>query len=339
MDLIIKIVSLFLSVVFSLSSVFPSIASKNAEKFRLTAYFVGDNFSESDIIDASHFEQLTDVILIGVTHFDTEGNINLSPNFELVLNSLRRAMQGSDARLHLNLLGPDSSQQADTWEEQMNLRSIEHNKAFTSGRLEGNIKAVLDEYGFDGVFFDYEYPLTKEHYKVFDSFIISLDKVLGDDYVIGCAISGWNALQSKKAIRALDMVEVMAYDMWDADGTHSSVSSSKDCIYQMLKAGYPREKLDLGIPFYARPTNHDAYWYSYNGYADKLDENGLCYDENTDLTFSFNTCDAVTEKTQWAIRCGLGGAMVWHYSCDVPADNAKSLFNAMYEAKTGLIEK
>ena len=30
---------------------------------------------------------------------------------------------------------------------------------------------------------------------------------------------------------------------------------------------------------------------------------------------------------------GLGGVMIWHYACDVPADNDASLFNAVAKAK------
>ena len=41
----------------------------------------------------------------------------------------------------------------------------------------------------------------------------------------------------------------------------------------------------------------------------------------------------VYEKTAWAIGQGLGGVMVWHYTCDVPADDEYSLFRSIAEAK------
>ena len=135
------------------------------------------------------------------------------------------------------------------------------------------------------------------------------------------------------------MVEAMAYEVWDRDGTHASLKGAKQCIRTLLLKGYKKEQLDLGIPFYARPATKEAYWYGYNGWYDKLDEKGFCFDSGTGLTFSFNTYDMVYEKTQWAINRGLGGVMVWHYSCDIPKDNELSLFNAMYNAKNDMIKK
>lgn len=337
MEIFYRIISFFLSLVYMIPCAIPSRNSENAGKFRLTSYIVGNGLEDSSKIDPSHFYQLTDVILIGVSSFTESGEIILNPNFDRIVSNIRAAIGNSGTRLHVNLMGPGNQSNTSDWNEQMEDQSKRHNNAFRSGKLENNIKELLDRYGFDGIFFDYEYPLTKEHYAVFDDFIIRLDSVIGDRYVIGCAISSWNALQSRKALKVIDMIEVMAYDMWDEDGTHSSFEASRNCIRQMIKSGYPREKLELGIPFYARPTNHGAYWYGYSGYSEKLDEKGFCPDDATGLTFSFNTYDTVYKKVNWSVKCGLGGAMVWHYSCDLPADCTDSLFNAMYNAKTDLI--
>lgn len=163
--------------------------------------------------------------------------------------------------------------------------------------------------------------------------------MLGDDYKLGCSISAWNTKQSRKAIKVLDLVEVMAYDLWENDGTHASLANAKQCINQMIIDGYKAEQMDLGIPFYARPTNHGGYWYGYNGWYDKIDDKGFCYDEGTGLTFSFNTYDVVYAKTAWAISRGLGGVMVWHYACDVPKDNSVSLFNAIADAKADMMNR
>lgn len=336
MNIFTKLWSVLLSAIVTLTSVPFRTVSQRAEDFRLTAYLVGSNFSVASKIDASHFEDLTDVILISVSNFNTQGEITFADNFETILSNIKNAMSGSDANLYLNIIGPGSTVQSDDWYEQMESLASRHDIAFKSGNLEKNIKAVLDKYGFDGIFFDYEYPVTKEHWAEFDKFLISLDSYLGDDYKIGCAISAWNSSQSRKAMAVTDMVEVMAYDIWDKDGTHASLKGAKQCITKMLSMGYKKKQLDLGIPFYARPTDHGAYWYGYNSYYTQLDEKGFFVDDATGLEFSFNTYDMVYEKTQWAIRKGLGGAMVWHYSCDLPKTNEKSLFNAMYNAKQDL---
>lgn len=334
-----RIGSFLLSLLVTITSFPVRNVSQRAEDFRIVSYAVGNNFVDAAKIDNSHFADLTDVILIGVSDFNTDGEIVLNGNFEKILLNIRNAMKNSNANLYLNLIGPGFTTSSSDWDEQMDDQSSRHNMAFNSGNLEKNIKDVLVKYDFDGVFFDYEYPLKKKHWKVFDAFLLSLDKQLGDEFKIGCAISAWNTKQSRKAIKVIDMVEVMAYDIWDRDGTHASLKGAKQCIRQMILNGYKKEQLDLGIPFYARPVTKDAYWYEYNSWYNQLDDKGFCYDDGTGLTFSFNTYDMVYEKTQWAINRGLGGAMVWHYSCDLPANNELSLFNAIYNAKNDMIKK
>lgn len=329
---------IILSFIVSFTSLPVKSVSERAEDFRVTAYAVGGNFVNADRIDASHFTDVTDVILISVANFNTKGEIVTAANFDTIVSNLKNAMSGSDAKLHVNLIGPGYTTSSSDWNEQMDDQANRHELAFASGCLEDNILRFLEQYEFDGVFFDYEYPLTKEHWKKFDEFLLSLDKKLGDDYTLGCAISAWNTKQSRKAIAVLDLVEVMAYDIWDNDGTHASLDGAKSCVREMLLRGYKKEQLDLGIPFYARPVTKEAYWYGYNGYYNSLDENGFCVDPATGLTFSFNTYDMVYEKTKWSICRGLGGVMVWHYSCDVPKDNGISLFNAINDAKNDMIK-
>lgn len=302
-------------------------AKSNAKDFRVVTYVVGNGFVNAEGIDDSHFSQVTDVIYFGMAWFNENGEIELSENFETALTNLRNAIGDNDVRLHLNLIGPGGE----------NYQSL-HSKAFKSGALEGNILDTLKEYEFDGVCFDYEYPYTEEDWAAFDEFLISLDSVLGDDYILGCAISAWNSGLSKEAIKVLDMVEVMAYDIFDDDGTHSSIELTKCCVIQMLLNGYKKEQMDLGLPFYGRPVNKEAYWYGYGPYTNEIDEKGLVYIPERDLTFSYNTYDVIYEKTTWAIRFGMGGVMAWHYACDAPASDEKSLFNAVYNAKTDMIE-
>lgn len=333
MDIIKRISAFFLSIYMALAFLPMQAAQKKAADFRVTAYIAGNQLSDVKNLDKSHFDDVTDLILIGVTTFDVNGELHYGANFEKMVSDLHDAIGDRDVNLYLNLIGPGSTVNSSDWNEQMESQGKRHDMAFKSGKLEKNIRDALDTYGFDGVFFDYEYPLTKEHWQVFDEFIIGLDKYLGDDYKLGCAISAWMTLQSRKAIRCLDMVEAMAYDVWDNDGTHASMKSMKSVVNELILRGYRKEQIDIGIPFYARPTNHDAYWYGYNGWYDKLDEKGFCYDPGTGLTFSFNDYDTVYEKTHWAIGRGLGGVMIWHYACDVPADNELSLFNAITAAK------
>lgn len=306
-------------------------ASVKAENFRITSYVVADGLREKGKLDTSHFSQITDIILFGCAKFDEKGKVTLDEEFETIYSNLKEAIGTSqDKKVYLNILGPFAQIDSDDWDERMNDVGERHNRAFASGVLENNIKAVLDKYGFDGIFFDYEFPIKSKYWKEFSNFIVSLDAVLGESYEIGAAVPGWDAKFSKDAKEALDRIELMSYDLWEDDGTHASYAIAEDDIKALVKAGYDKEKIDLGVPFYARPTTEEAIWYNYSDYVDKIDEKGFAKDEENNLIASFNTYETIAKKTQLAMDSDLGGMMVWHYVCDVPADNAKSLFNAIY---------
>ena len=333
MSVFLKMVSCFMSFVLSVLGVTGFTVREKAEALRVTAYLVASTAQDVETVDASHFVDVTDIILFSAASFDTEGKVTLSPDIGRMLEILREKTGDNAPMIHLNFFGPGAAE-GETWEDKMRSQAEQLKKAFDSGVLEDNIKNVLEEYGFNGFSFDYEYPIEKEHKDNFGDFIISLDNTLGDDYSIVCAMMPFAADYSRRAIRAIDMVELMCYDVWESDGTHSSLGNAQSLVKDMLKLGYKRSQIDMGIPFYARPTTHDAIWYDYANYWDKIDENGFAPDEANGLVASFNTPKLVYEKTEWAIKQGLGGVMVWHYRCDVPADNDMSLFNAITRAKT-----
>ena len=328
-----KIISCFMALVLSLFGVTGFTISERAAALRVTAYLVVSTAEQMEAVDASHFADVTDIILFSAARFDAQGVITLSPDLDRMLEILREKTGDNDPRVHLNFFGPGATE-GETWEDQMRSQAEQLKKAFDSGILEQGIKDVLEEYGFDGFSFDYEYPVEKAHRDNFGNFILSLDKTLGDDYSIVCAMMPFASEYSRRVIRAIDMVELMCYDVWESDGTHSSLGNAQSLVKDMLKLGYKRSQIDMGIPFYARPTTHEAIWYDYANYWDKIDENGFAPDEANGVIASFNTQEVVYEKTEWAIKQGLGGVMVWHYNCDVPADNDISLLNAVVRAKT-----
>ena len=333
MSVLQKIIAWLTALILSVTGASGITLRQKADNFRVTAYVVVRNAAEVETLDPSHFSQLTDIILMGAASFDPEGRVNLCGDFPDLIVRMKALTGGVNVRTHLNILGPVAIE-GETFQEQMFSQGERHRSAFESGVLEDNIRAVLEEFNLDGVAFDYEFPLEDIHKQAFGDFLVSLDKTLGDGHMICAALSGWNAGLPKDAIKAIDVAEVMCYDLWDGDGRHASMSVMQDVMKQMRKHGYKRSQLDAGLPFYARPTTEDAYWYDYKDYYDRIDEEGLATDENTGLTASFNTPEVIYEKTRWAIRNGYGGVMVWNYGNDVPADNEASLFNQIARAKT-----
>lgn len=329
-----KVFSLFLSLITCTSTaVLPNQTPVKSENFRITAYIRDYDIHEG--IDTSHFNQVTDFIIFGIATFDEDGNVHLNDGAEEKILLLKSKLSKYDNKnLYLSILGPGSLSSSDDWYEQMYDQAQRHSNAFESGILEDNIKAVLDKYELDGIFFDYEYPIEDEYWETYNGFIVSLDETLGDKYKIGIAVAGWDLGQDKQARNATDIIVLMTYDLWDNKGNHATYIHAIEDIIKCRFAGYDMSKVDLGLPFYARPTTGEGYWYAYNNYAEYIDESGLYFDsEITGLTFSFNTQTLIKEKTQLAIASGLGGVMVWHYGCDTPSGSGNSLFDTIQQVK------
>lgn len=330
-----KIIAVLLSAI-TVATLFAGCSSKQTEvkpeDFRVTAYVTADSVQDYDSFTVDHINEVTDIIYIGASDFNEQGEVYTSDKFENGLNNIRKMIGERDVNLYCSITGPGSQSDSDDWYDQMADQAEHHKVAFESGVLEQNILEFVKKYNFDGIFFDYEYAIKKKYWKDYNKFIVSLDEVLGDDYKIGMALSGWDLGQDKAARDATDFVELMCYDLWEDDGTHASIGLVEKDIKAAKKAGYDMSKIDVGLPFYARPTDHGGYWYDYRGYYDKLDEKGLFDDAETGLTFSFNTSEVINQKTRLAMESGCGGVMIWHWACDVEYGNEKSLFKAINDA-------
>ena len=326
-----QIISFFTSIALVISN-FLGINVPFAEKvddFRVTTYIRGEYVQSESSLYPEDFDIVTDVILFECASFNSEGEVICNePMLSTALANIRKAIGNRDVNITLNLLGPRGITDSDVWEEQMEVQSVEHNKAFTSGVLEDNIIAVLEKYDFDGVHFDYEYPLSLNAWHYYNKFLVSLDKKLGD-YTLGVAGNDWNIKFTPAAIRAIDTLEVMLYDMIDEEGRHATYEDTVKAVQKIGIYGVPFEKVNVGLAFYSRPTDMSAYWYGYNGCYEDIDENGWYHCDDTDKDFWFNTPDVIKAKTEYAIQNGFGGVMIWHYNCDLPSTHEDSLLRAI----------
>ncbi len=305
---------------------------KKVDDFKVVAYIRGDYVQTEESLHSEDFDIITNAILFECASFNSEGKVILEKEkLETALKNIRGAIGERDVKITLNLLGPRGVTDSTDWEEQMEAQSDEHNKAFKSGVLEKNIVAVLEEYGFDGVHFDYEYPLSSKAWRNYNKFLVSLDEELGD-YTLGVAGVEWNIRFTKKAGNAIDSLELMVYDYNDSEGRHATYEDIITRIENTDFGPIAREKINVGLPFYSRPTDLDAYWYGYNGCYEGIDEDGWYHCPETDKDFWFNTPEVIEKKTEYALNNGYGGVMVWHYNCDLPSTEEGSLFRAIDKA-------
>ena len=305
---------------------------KKTDDFRVVSYIRGDYVQTEDSLYPEDFEIITDVILFECANFNSSGEVIYDEvKLETALSNIRKAIGDNDVKITLNLIGPWGVTDSDVWEEQMEAQSEEHNKAFGSGVLEDNIIAVLDKYDFDGVHFDYEYPISLKAWRHYNKFLVSLDKKLGN-YTLGVAGNDWNIKFSTAALEAIDTFEVMTYDFNDEDGKHATYEETVKLLRKLGLSGVPSEKVNVGLPFYSRPTDMSTYWYGYNSCYEDIDENGWYHCENTGKDFWFNTPEIIEQKTDYAIKNGFNGVMIWHYNCDLPSTHEDSLLNAVNTA-------
>ena len=330
-----RIVAFFASLALILGNFFGlggNVFAKKVDDFKVTTYVRGEYAQSPDSVHPEDFDIVTDVILFECASFNSKGEVICNePILTTALTNIRNAIGNRDVSITLNLLGPWGISDSDVWEEQMEAQSIEHNKAFTSGVLEDNIIAVLDKYDFDGVHFDYEYPISLNAWYYYNNFLVSLDKKLGD-YTLGVAGNDWNIKFTTEAIEAIDTFEIMLYDMIDEEGKHATYEDTVKLVQKVGIYGMPLEKVNVGLAFYSRPTDMSAYWYGYNSCYEKIDENGWYHCDDINKDFWFNTPDVIEAKTEYAIKNGFGGVMIWHYNCDLPSSHEGSLLRAAGKA-------
>ncbi|MBQ2904091.1 MAG: hypothetical protein IJE48_06810 [Clostridia bacterium] len=329
-----KILSFITSVIAVITATFGGFGNGKVENFKVTTYLRGDNVYSAADLNSADFDIITDLIIFECADFNSKGEIVYDEaKMERVMSAVRSVIGDRDIHITLNLLGPRGVTDSDVWEDQMKTQSEEHNKAFRSGVLEDNIKNILDKYDFDGVHFDYEYPITDDAWYYFNSFLVSLRRTLQDEYTIGVAAGAWNFFFTLGAISAIDTLELMTYDYVDANGRHATYEDTVAQIEQLKNKGIPAKKINIGLPFYSRPTDMTAYWYGYNTYYDEITDDGWYHCDETNKDFWFNTPEVISQKTQYAIDNGYGGVMIWHYSCDLPSSHEGSLLRAIGETK------
>ncbi len=329
-----KILSFFTSAIIFLTGLLGlgGPDGSKVDSFRVTTYLRGDNVYSAADLNSEDFDIITDLIIFECATFNSKGEVEYDEaKMERVMSAARTAIGDRDIHITLNLLGPRGNTDSSVWEEQMEVQSTEHSKAFKSKALEENIVEVLNKYDFDGVHFDYEYPITDDAWYYFNRFLVSLNRELGDEYSLGIALSTWDIKLTLGAISAVDTVELMTYDYVDASGRHATYEDTVAQIEQLKDKGIPSSKINIGLPFYSRPKDLSAYWYGYNSCCDKITDDGWYHCDEINKDFWFNTPEVISKKTQYSIDNGYGGVMIWHYSCDLPSSNEKSLLRAIGE--------
>lgn len=207
------------------------------------------------------------------------------------------------------------------------------------------LRRFMDEYNLDGISFDWEYPKNKKQWQDFDKYLIALKEGIGEKSIT-LALPSWLRYNfSEKALKCIDVAEIMTYDNMqrDVDGHHSEFfSDGPNAIYHFVNKGFKLSQLNLGLPYYARPVNATGYWSDYSTEVDKLGRYcNVAENEYEDIDWKkktitvkprfYNCCQMIEDKTAFCIYGNVGGIMCWQLGSDVPASHELSLSSAVYK--------
>jgi len=167
----------------------------------------------------------------------------------------------------------------------------------------------------DGVDLDWEHPQGIQQEQAYATLLSDLRTTFEPHgLLLSVTAAAWQKL-TPEAIAAADYVQLMAYDH---DQQHSTLEGAKKDVEQLLGAKVPAEKIVLGLPFYGRNLKtREAMTYReiLEKFTPKSSDDEL-------QEMYFNGPDTIRQKTQYAIRNGLAGIMVWELGQDATGEGA-----------------
>ncbi|WFD09348.1 glycosyl hydrolase family 18 protein [Tepidibacter hydrothermalis] len=179
--------------------------------------------------------------------------------------------------------------------------------------LVNNIIKFVDEYNLDGVEIDWEYPDLGQSSLNYEKLVLELNSKLKEKnkYLTAALNGAWSKEEgpqvskavTPKCLESFDWISIMAYDMNNEQ--HSPFWFADTSIEYWLNRGVPKEKIVIGIPFYAHPTN--PTWKVYRDFVKEDRENAYKDKATIDgITYYYNGINTVKEKTRLALNKASG---------------------------------
>ena len=209
-------------------------------------------------------------------------------------------------------------------------------------------RRIVDEFALDGIDMDWEYPTSSEagissspaDTRNFTLLMKELRRQLGRNRLLTAAtVCTAKYIDFKHCLKYMDLVNVMSYDMSNPNTHHhaalfpspiSGYCTGSQAVEAHLKAGVPKRKLVMGMPFYGKGRSKDAGVSEYlrtgqlpQGYTEQWsDEAQAAYIANADGEFvwAFENVRALTAICRYILDNGLRGGMYWEYSSDKSGD-------------------
>jgi GH18 family chitinase len=193
---------------------------------------------------------------------------------------------------------------------------------------------LVKVYNLDGIDVDLEGDNIDKNYVYL---ITDLSKHLKrKNKLLTAAVSTWNAQTiNTEALKKFDFINVMSYDEtgpWrpNEPGPHSTyVKAEEDLQYWTNTRGFPKKKINLGLPFYGYcfgTTYAESMPYSniINTFPEAAQQDTVTTPIGEII--HFNGLNTIKSKTELALKKA-GGVMIWQLLQDCEGD--KSLLTAI----------
>ena len=193
-------------------------------------------------------------------------------------------------------------------------------------RFVNAIVAMCEEFGFDGVDMDWEYPrISDGTYRQYEAFMLELAAALrARGLLLTAAVPAGVSLQgtpyrdsmgqTDAVLQAVDWINVMAYEGGNGKDHSTYAFAVYAARYWTEERGLSGEKVVLGLPFYGKDR--------YVPYGDLLAADPDAWERDSAVyrgsTVWYNGIPTVTAKTEYALE-HLGGVMIWEVSQDSAA--------------------
>lgn len=206
---------------------------------------------------------------------------------------------------------------------------------------------LINTLNLDGIDLDWEFPGTtagghtasKKDSKNYGLLVKELRQKLGNDkWISFYSNNSGKWIDFNRMLPYVNYVNVSGYNLsLGSKGAflhQSNLYPSEKCgnwciaksIARHIELGVPREKILLGIPFFARgidpfPSFTEAY--GIDNYTDtcelKWDEKAQApyySDRNNNLVAGFDNEESIKAKCSFIRKNGLAGGFIWHYDAD-----------------------
>lgn len=242
-------------------------------------------------------------------------------------------------------------------------------------KLIDNIVAFIGTNGYDGVDIDWETPANAQQTAQQTSLVREMRARFNDvnpSWLITMAVPptsyGGQHFDYANLTPNVNWYNVMCYDfvgswvqysghdspLYQASNDPNQAGSDSTAIVYNISRGIPRDKLVLGVPFYGDKFNATglykaATWTANTLYSDAMNDinSGWTYhwdsvsavpyltDPGSTQFVTFEDTNSVRLKTEFSVRQGLGGIMIWELSQDL-YNGRQPLLETIANATRGL---